>query len=1124
MKTKLTFFYRAASRWIGVGVLTIGLLVFIGWLLSIPVLTSMFSQANMKANTALGFILCGITLWCINYDQVTERMRLIANACALITLLLAALTLGEYATSSDFGIDQLFIRDSTAVSGASFPGRLSPVTALNLLLLSSALLLLNNNRAHWLSESLTIMVIIIAGVSLIGYIYGVSSLYRIGINSPIALITILTFILLGLGILCSQPEYGLIRLLSLEDRSGILARRLLPAAIGIPILLGWLFLSGERAGYYQSSFGIALFALSSILVFSALIWRNSRLLSTVDAARGQAEEALSLSEKRAQALIENSWDAIALFSADGRILYGSPSTPQVLGYSLSEFVGRNAFELIHPEDQALATERMNLSLQQPRAHIPVNARVLHKSGEWRWLEGVFTNLLDEPSIRAIVNNYHDFTERKRDDDALRESESYSFSLLSLSKKLEQAQTYSEALNAALEQVKALLGYQNVWMYLLSDDKQSLRLLTSTGDLSQKISEDFATLPIKGDRFLAEIAEGKEPVLVEDALTDSRTNKDIVGQLGNRTIVNVPIVLMDRHLGAFGTGSFGEEGVRVPTTVQLEYLRSLASHMAVTIDRIHLLTERRQSEEQIAYQAYLLENVNDAVIGSDENTLIRFWNQGAERIFGWKAEEVLGRSAREVLRSEMINTDRETVLKKLAEQGRWRGEAALYRKDGTKVIMEVSSITLRDTHGLLTGYVSVNRDITDRKHIEAEIRKLNTELEQRVVERTAAFSQANSLLQMMLDHMPDQIYFKDAQSRFIRNSRSQATALGLNDPADIVGKSDFDFFPHAQQSFEIEQEIMRSGTPIVNQEELVRWPDGTETWVSTTKVPLRDQAGDIVGTFGISRDISERKRAELALQKAKLELEAANKELEAFSYSVSHDLRAPLRSVDGFSQAILEDYGDILPADGREFLERIRSATQRMDRLIDDMLNLSRVTRAPLKSAPVNLTKLAEDIAAELRQYDTNRNVNFVIAQNLRSNGDPRLLQIVLENLMRNAWKFTSKRELGEIEVGAREENGETVYFIRDNGAGFDMTYANKLFGAFQRLHAMTEFPGTGVGLATIQRIIHRHGGRVWAVGVVDQGATFSFTLPILASPKPVTPVSEMKEEDESIHRRAREII
>jgi len=225
-----------------------------------------------------------------------------------------------------------------------------------------------------------------------------------------------------------------------------------------------------------------------------------------------------------------------------------------------------------------------------------------------------------------------------------------------------------------------------------------------------------------------------------------------------------------------------------------------------------------------------------------------------------------------------------------------------------------------------------------------------------------------------------------------------------------------------------------------------------------------------------------------------QLEAANKELESFSYSVSHDLRAPLRGIDGFSQALLEDYGDRLDAQGKSYLQRVRAASQRMAELIDDMLSLSRVSRGEMKSETVDLGALAQNIAAELQSADRRRQVEFTIAAGLLAKGDTRLLRVVLENLLRNAWKFTGKNSTAKIEVGVDRQNGQPVYFVRDDGAGFDMAYAEKLFGAFQRLHSSTEFQGTGIGLATVQRVIRRHGGRVWAESKVGQGATFYFTL------------------------------
>ncbi len=225
-----------------------------------------------------------------------------------------------------------------------------------------------------------------------------------------------------------------------------------------------------------------------------------------------------------------------------------------------------------------------------------------------------------------------------------------------------------------------------------------------------------------------------------------------------------------------------------------------------------------------------------------------------------------------------------------------------------------------------------------------------------------------------------------------------------------------------------------------------------------------------------------------------ELAAVNQELEAFAYSVSHDLRAPLRGIDGFSQALLEDYGHRLDSDAQDYLRRVRAASQRMSQLIDDLLVLSRISRREMHREYVDLGILAGEIIQELQAQDPARQIDGVITSPAPAYGDVRLLRVLLENLLGNAWKFTGKRSHARIEFGYTEGDGQTTYYVRDNGAGFDMSYAGKLFGAFQRLHTEIEFEGTGIGLATVQRIVHRHGGRVWAEGVVEQGATFYFTL------------------------------
>jgi signal transduction histidine kinase len=260
------------------------------------------------------------------------------------------------------------------------------------------------------------------------------------------------------------------------------------------------------------------------------------------------------------------------------------------------------------------------------------------------------------------------------------------------------------------------------------------------------------------------------------------------------------------------------------------------------------------------------------------------------------------------------------------------------------------------------------------------------------------------------------------------------------------------------------------------------------------------------TKDLRQEVGERRKAEEEIRRLNAELErrvierteqlaAANKELEAFSYSVSHDLRAPLRAIDGYSQALLEDYTDRLDPQARHYLDRVRKASQRMGDIIDDLLGLARVTRVEIRWEPVDLSALARGICEDLRQAEPQRNVSFLIQEGLVAQGDSALLRLALENLLSNAWKYTSKHATGRIELGMVDDDGSATYFVRDDGAGFDMEHAGKLFGTFQRLHSPNDFQGTGIGLATVQRIIHRHGGRIWAEGAVEQGAVFYFTLP-----------------------------
>lgn len=283
-------------------------------------------------------------------------------------------------------------------------------------------------------------------------------------------------------------------------------------------------------------------------------------------------------------------------------------------------------------------------------------------------------------------------------------------------------------------------------------------------------------------------------------------------------------------------------------------------------------------------------------------------------------------------------------------------------------------------------------------------------------------------------------------------------------------------------------------------------DGNYLYFQDDGYPLSDPRGTMTSVVGFRVDLTARKLAEEKIRGMNVELEKrvrertaaledANNELQAFCYSVSHDLRSPLRSVTGFCHALLEEYGEKLDTNARHYMERACDGALRMGHLIDDLLRLSQISRAELRLENIDMTSLARNLLAACQSQDPEREVKVRVAAKLRLRGDGRLIQIALENLLANAWKFTGKKSNALIEVGAREEKGSTVFFIRDNGDGFSMAHVNQLFGVFQRLHSADDFPGTGIGLAIVNRIIQRHGGCLWAEATRGQGATFFFTVP-----------------------------
>lgn len=499
-------------------------------------------------------------------------------------------------------------------------------------------------------------------------------------------------------------------------------------------------------------------------------------------------------------------------------------------------------------------------------------------------------------------------------------------------------------------------------------------------------------------------------------------------------------------------------------------------------------EREVSERRIAEETLhkseerfrnLVETARDVIFTLSTNGMITSLNIAFESITGWTRTEWVGKSMVSLIHPQDLMLAFDKLNKTLRGEHMPLFELRIATKSGTFKTGEfLARPQLAD--GKVVGIFGIARDITERKLAIEKLRE--AEIRYRTL-----FEESPEGVLLIDPESTLPIEFNEAAHKQLGYSREEFTGLKT---------SDYEVSENVEETRKRISEILLEGRGDFETRHRTKQGEVRNVLVTIRLMDLFNKPflhciyRDITE---IRRSAEEIKRLNEDLRQRAVELEAVNKELEAFSYSVSHDLRAPLRGMDGFSQALLEDYGDLLDEQGRDYLSRVRGAGQRMAQLIDDLLDLSRVTRRDMQRDKVDMSSLAETIAGELKESHPDRKVEFVIRKGMAVSGDERLLNILLANLLGNAFKFTEKIPLARIEFGIIEGD-EPTYFVRDNGAGFDMIYSNKLFGAFQRLHAQAEFPGTGIGLAIVQRIVRRHGGRVWGEGAVGKGATFYFTL------------------------------
>jgi PAS domain S-box-containing protein len=541
------------------------------------------------------------------------------------------------------------------------------------------------------------------------------------------------------------------------------------------------------------------------------------------------------------------------------------------------------------------------------------------------------------------------------------------------------------------------------------------------------------------------------------------------------------------------------------------------YMAIRTD----VTERKRAEEARERLAAVVESSDDAIISKTLDGTINAWNRGAEQVFGYAAAEVIGEPMVILMPAERVNEESDILTRIRRGESVEHFETVRVRKDGRRIDVSVTISPIRDSSGVIVGASKIARDITERKlkeeqrkQSELQLAGQSQELARRADELAhsrRALETQTVMLQSVLDSMGEGLIAADLEGHFLIWNNAAKKLMG-RDAADLPTER---WTPHYKvylpdgitpcppESLPLVRALHGES---VQMEMMVEHPErANRVCLEVTARPLRDSQGNLGGGVAVLRDITERKAAEQKVQELNqnlearviertAELKAANKELEAFTYSVSHDLRAPLRHISGFTKILVEKFHSSLPAEAQQHLQLIAQGANRMGQLVDELLKLARLGRQALSVEVTELSFLVKDVVTLLAPETVGRQVEWKIDELPSAECDPVLIRQVFQNLISNALKYSRPRSPAVIEIGRTEKEGETVIFVKDNGVGFDMRYMDKLFGVFQRLHLAEEFEGTGIGLATVERIIKKHGGRVWVEAELDRGATFYFTL------------------------------
>lgn len=990
-------------------VLAFGLCVMLGWWFHVPFLKG-FNPGGItaKGNTGLCFVLLSLALWvnCRVYSRPLWN-RIGAAACLLVCAT-GVISLTEYFTGWNSGLDDLLFRPGPEDSvGSIRPALMAAITALSFIFLGLSVWLINSRRLIllWCSQGLFCAAFVVAMFGVLDPVLDPRTTHTH--ISPLTPIMLVTF---SLAILFSRPELGLGALIASSTSGGTLARRVLPAAVLVPIAVGYLRWHATRAGIFSEWLGVSLMIMTVLVLLAIVILWTASMLDGAEQRRLREQE----NSARLASIVNSSNEAIIGKTLGGTVVSWNPAAEAMYGYTAEEMLGRSIATVVPPN-------RMQ-EFEEVLGRVKKGEQVRHFESERIRKNGQrFPVSIGVAPIRDASGDLVGASTVARD--------------ITQEKEAEQK----------LRRQTALLDLAHDAIFVR--DMQSRVVYWNAGAEKTYGYSSQAAL----GKVTHQLLRTEFPMSLETIESLIRENKQWDGELFHYT----------------------RDGARISVTSRWSLMCDDRGAPVSILEINRDITERKLAEAALRSEREKFNTILDAVppyvclLTPDYH--LAFANREFKQRFG----EAPGLRCYEALfnRTEPCEICETYKVLKDGQSRRWEWTGP----DGRNY--DVYDLPFTDTDGSKL-ILEMGIDITERKRAEAAVK----------AERRRFEAILNGLPAMVCLLTPNY------EVRFANHAfRKQ-----FGEPQ---GRKchDYCFGQSAPCTFCESFEVLKTGKP--------------HDWEVMTKdarcihafdFPFTDVDGSPL-VLEMDLDITEQRQAEEKIRTLNRELEervlnrtselqAANKELEAFSYSVSHDLRAPLRHISGFSKILSEEFGPQLPEEAQRHLQRIQDGTRRMGQLIDDLLNLSRVGRRELQRQVTSLGNVVRQVLSDLQPECEGREVQWNISPLPFADCDGALLKQVFQNLLSNALKFTRPRNQAVIEVGCKEEDGVPVIFIRDNGVGFNMKYASKLFGVFQRMHRAEDFEGTGVGLATVQRIVQKHGGRVWAEAELDKGATFYFTL------------------------------